>query len=167
MKNAIFITLFLFAFRQADAQQIRRWKITDLENYIQQSDSPLVVNFWATYCVPCKEEIPYFQSITKKYAKKKLKLLLVSLDLKADYPEKILAYMRQEKITAEVVWLDETDADYFIPKIDARWAGALPATLLTARGIAKPIFFDKQVKPDELEKAIQKILHPDEVKRSK
>ena len=73
-----------------------------------------------------------------------------------------MEYLRKEKIRAEVVWLDETDADYFIPRIDSSWTGALPATLLSSKGIAKPLFFDRQLKPEELEKAIRKILHPDE-----
>jgi thiol-disulfide isomerase/thioredoxin len=165
--RAILLAILFALFGLNSNAQIRSWKITDLEKYIQTTDSPLIVNFWATFCVPCKEEIPYFEAITRKYAKNKVKLLLVSLDLKKDYPEKIMEYMHTEKITAEVVWLDETDADYFIPRIDSSWTGALPATLLSSKGIAKPLFYDRQLKPEELEKAIRKILHPDESSHSK
>jgi len=167
MMRVLLLTIFFVLVGLNSNAQIRSWKITDHEKYIQTTDSPLVVNFWATYCVPCKEEIPYFEKISGKFAKNKVKLLLVSLDVKKDYPEKIMEYLRKEKIRAEVVWLDETDADYFIPRIDSSWTGALPATLLSSKGIAKPLFFDRQLKPEELEKAIQKILHPDESNHKK
>jgi len=167
MMRITLLAIFFALVGLNSSAQIRSWKIADLENYIQTTDSPLVVNFWATYCVPCKDEIPYFETITRKYAKSKVKLLLVSLDLKKDYPEKIMEYLHKEKIRAEVVWLDETDADYFIPRIDSSWTGALPATLLSSKGISKPLFYDRQLKPDELEKAIRKILHPDESNHTK
>ncbi|MCP4988939.1 MAG: TlpA family protein disulfide reductase [Colwellia sp.] len=36
-----------------------------------QSDSTYIVNFWATWCKPCVEELPLFESISKRYKKKK------------------------------------------------------------------------------------------------
>lgn len=145
---------------QTRAQEIKRWKIQDLENYIRHSDSPLVANFWATYCVPCKEELPYFQTTIKEYSKQKIKLLLVSLDQEKDYPGIIREYLKSAGIIVETVWLDETDADYFIPKIDSAWSGAIPATLLVSPHDGKRLFFDHQMKPKELEKAIEYILQP-------
>jgi thiol-disulfide isomerase/thioredoxin len=65
----IVFVLFLSC-KQASSQSIPKWKITDLEEYIAKSDTPVIVNFWATYCGPCLKEIPYFQEITKKYKNK-------------------------------------------------------------------------------------------------
>ena len=44
------------------------------------NDTLYVVNFWATWCKPCVEEIPFFEGSLKHFADKKVKILLVSLD---------------------------------------------------------------------------------------
>jgi len=159
MKASAIIFCFLLLGFGSFAQQPPKWKIGDLQQFIEQTQRPLIVNFWATYCVPCVQEIPHFESMTRKYAKNQLKLLLVSLDLEKDYPDKIEDFLKRRKIQSQVVWLDETDADYFIPKIDSSWSGVLPATLFMAPGMTRPIFFDHALTPKELEAAIQKIIH--------
>lgn len=40
--------------------------------YSQNNDTIYIVNFWSTYCQPCIEEMPYLQSISKKYVTKKI-----------------------------------------------------------------------------------------------
>jgi len=48
--------------------------------FAQQNDTTYVINFWATWCAPCVKELPYFETLTKKYADQKVKVILVSLD---------------------------------------------------------------------------------------
>ena len=158
MRTAILFICFLLLGYSSLAQQPPRWKIGDLQQFIEQTQRPLIVNFWATYCVPCVQEIPYFESVSRKYAKNQLKLLLVSLDLEKDYPDKVQDFVKRKNIQSQVVWLDETDADYFIPKIDSSWSGALPATLFMAPGMTRPIFFDHPITRKELEATIKKII---------
>jgi thiol-disulfide isomerase/thioredoxin len=67
------ITLHL----KSDAQKIEKWKITDVANLIEKSDSILVINFWATFCVPCIEEIPDLIKYANIHKKDKVKLYLV------------------------------------------------------------------------------------------
>src|SRR5678810_1086233 len=119
--NFLFVFVLFFSCRQVNSQSIPKWKITDLEEYIAKSDTPTVVNFWATYCGPCIKEIPYFQEVVKQYEKKGVKLLLVSLDLKESFPDKISSFANKKKFTSTIVWLDETNADYFCPKVDSKW----------------------------------------------
>ncbi|SHE83191.1 AhpC/TSA family protein [Flavisolibacter ginsengisoli DSM 18119] len=56
--------LFLFCSLRAAGQEIPRWKLADLENIISNSNQPLILNFWATICKPCLEELPYFQELS-------------------------------------------------------------------------------------------------------
>jgi peroxiredoxin len=40
----------------------------------------VVLNFWATWCVPCKEEMPFFAEAQKKYGERNVVILAASLD---------------------------------------------------------------------------------------
>ena len=114
-----------------NAQDIKKWKITDVEQYITESkDEVLVINFWATFCKPCVAEIPFFISTVEKYKSSKVALLLVSLDLPSFYPTKIAAFAKKNNFRASIAWLDETNADYFCPRVDSAWSGSIPATLV-------------------------------------
>jgi thiol-disulfide isomerase/thioredoxin len=156
MKSLLLIA-FLSGAATVSAQEIKKIKITDLEKTIKESKTPLVVNFWATFCIPCIEEIPYFQETVKKYKKEKVTLLLVSIDMREDYP-KIKSFAAKKKFTAPIVWLNETNADYFCPKVDKSWSGAIPATLFINNKTGYRKFYEEQIKEDKLEKEIMAIL---------
>jgi hypothetical protein len=75
------------------------------------------------------EEIPYFMETVKKYSEQKVELLLMSCDFPSSYPNKILDLIKKKHFEATFFWLNETNADYFCPKIDPKWDGTLPSTL--------------------------------------
>ena len=149
-----FIIVMLFSSVAICAQPIEKWKIAQLEEYIKQSDKPLIVNFWATFCKPCVEEIPYFQALTKKYEKEGIKLLLVSLDLKEAYP-KIKDFAVKHQFRAPIVYLNETNADIFCPKVDEKWSGAIPASLFVNNQTGYRKFFEEQIPEKKLEEEIK------------
>jgi len=158
-KQLLFAFVFFVSCRQqASSQSIEKWKIEDLEQYIAKSDTPVIVNFWATYCVPCLKEIPRFEETVKKYNDKGVKLLLVSLDFKETYPEKISSFVNKRKFKSPVVWLDETNADYFCPKIDSRWSGVMPATLFINNKKSVRNFFEEEMSKEKFEDEVKKIL---------
>ena len=143
---------------QSSAQSIAKWKIGELENYIKQSSKPLIVNFWATFCKPCVEEIPYFQKLVKKYEKEGIELLLVSLDLKDAYAT-IPAFAAKHKFSSKIVYLNETNADLFCPKVDEKWSGAIPASLLINNKTGYKKFFEEQIAENKLEEEIKALIN--------
>ena len=157
--NLLFVFVLFFSCREVNSQSIPKWKITDLEEYIAKSDTPVIVNFWATYCVPCIKEIPYFQEVVKKYEEKGVKLLLVSLDFRESFPDKISSFADKRKFTSPIVWLDETDADYFCPKVDSTWSGVMPATLFINNKKGHRSFFEEEMSKEEFESEIRKIVN--------
>jgi thiol-disulfide isomerase/thioredoxin len=157
MKKYFILIALLMAGAFCFSQGVKKIKAVDLEKTIRESKTPMIISFWATFCVPCVKEIPYFQKLVKKYAKDSVKLLLVSLDLQEDYP-KIKPFAAKRNFTATINWLNETDADYFCPRIDSSWSGSIPATLFVnnKRGYRK--FYEEQLPEEKFEKEIMAIL---------
>lgn len=143
MMKQIFIILLIVLPAMGALAQVKKIKITDLEAHIQNSDHPLVVSFFATWCAPCVEEIPWLQGGVAQFTEQKVELVLVSLDFPKDYPAKLEAFVKKRNFKATVYWLDETDADYFCPKVDPRWQGGIPATLFLNKKNGYRRFFDR------------------------
>lgn len=160
-KNKRRLVILAFAFIACfglQAQEIKKIKITDLEKTMKESTGPTIISFWATFCIPCLEEIPYFQEEIAKHKQDSIQYLLVSLDLEDYFPKKIEGVVKKHKITAPVVWLDEYNADYFCPKVDPKWSGAIPATLFLNNKKGYRKFYEDQVSHDQLKKEIMAIL---------
>jgi thiol-disulfide isomerase/thioredoxin len=139
-------------------REIKVVKIDELKKIIADKKTPLVINFWATWCKPCIEELPYF---LKEYEANKdagLELLLVSLDFENDYAERLKKFAEQKKISAPIFWLNETNADIFCPAIDSAWSGAIPASLFINSQTGYRKFYESQLSPAELRKEIMAIL---------
>lgn len=149
---------FLFLNFLSYSQSVPILKITDLEKRIKNnSDTTYIVNFWATWCAPCVKELPDFDSISKVYNKKKIKVLLVTMDFKEDLNSKVLPFIAAKKIFSEVLLLDEVNGNYFIPKISNAWTGALPATLIINQKNNLNHFFEKKLTFDFLKNEIEAI----------
>ncbi len=159
MKMIIAGIAFIFFSTISYAQQISQWKITDIEKLMQTSDSHiLVLNFWATFCKPCVAEIPSFIKISEKYKSEKVKLILVSLDLPSYYPKKIAAFAKEHNFDTNIGWLQETNADYFCPKIDAGWSGSIPATLILNKKTGYRFFVEGEITEPQFEEALKKAM---------
>jgi thiol-disulfide isomerase/thioredoxin len=117
----------------------------------------LLVNFWATYCVPCRKEMPQLVALAAKYKAKGYEFITVS----ADEPEQLkdaAAFLDKMKVAAPTYIKKAKDDDKFSGAIDPKWSGALPASFLYDRSGRKVRSFFGEVKPSELEAAIQKLL---------
>ncbi len=124
--------------------------------YPASADSIYIFNFWATYCAPCIKEIPYFEQVGKAYASQKVKIILVSLDLKSQVTSRVIPFIKRQKINSEVILLNDPDANAWIDKVNPSWDGAIPATLIV-KGDRRE-FFEKSFTKDELEQVVTKFL---------
>ena len=141
------------------AQDIPKWKIEDVvRSYSAKNDTVYVVNFWATFCKPCIEEIPHFLRLAEKYKSQKVKLLLVSLDLPAYYPAKIVSFAKKNNYNTNIVWLNETNADHFCPMIDQKWSGAIPSTIIVNNSNGYRKFKEEEMSAVELERSLQEAI---------
>jgi hypothetical protein len=68
---------------------------------------------------------------------------------------------KKQKFTFPILWLDETNADYFCPKIDPHWSGAIPATLFINNKTGYRKFFEEQLSHENLIKEVSALLKTD------
>ena len=95
----------------------------------QPTDTLVVYNFWATWCRPCVAELPYFEKLNQEYAEKKVKVVLVSLDIES-MGANLPVFVQRLGLQSEVVHLTDGKQNDWIPKINESWGGAIPATLI-------------------------------------
>lgn len=139
-------------------QQVKKANIDDIEEIINKSDHPVIISFWATWCQPCIHEIPYFQETVKKYQDQNVEFVLVSLDFKESYPAAIESFIKKRNFQANFFWLNETNADKFCPKIDAKWNGSIPATLFINNKTSYRKFYDRQLTPLQVEAEVKTLV---------
>ncbi len=106
-------------------------KFPEFKNsYLQgESDTLYVINFWATWCKPCIEEMPYFLEAEKEFSAKKFKLVLASLDFSSNLEKRVIPFLKKKGIESEVILIDDIDYDSWIDQVSDKWSGAIPATL--------------------------------------
>ncbi len=139
-------------------QSINLEGLKTLLNRDKSDPKPLLVNFWATWCDPCREEFPDLVKIDKDYRGKGLEFVAISLDdvteLKTGVPE----FLQLMRATMPVYLLDENDPGPAITLVDPKWSGALPATILyDHKGIIVYKHFGR-FRDAELRAAIEKAL---------
>ena len=117
------------AYCQDSHNSITRLNYAQFEPYLhRQNDTLYVVNFWASWCVPCREELPSFEKITEKYSDKKVKVLLVSLDFPTQVESRLIPFIHKNNLKSEVILLDDPNQNQWIDKVDPKWSGAIPFT---------------------------------------
>ena len=158
MKGFIVFTVSFFSALICFSQRVGSVKITELGKIIAESKTPLIINFWATWCKPCVEELPYFEKEVEENSKDSVKLLLISLDFKEAFPQSISTFAKERKIKGQIFWLNETNADYFCPKIDPKWSGAIPATLFINNKTGYRKFVEEQISHKTLKEEIMALL---------
>jgi thiol-disulfide isomerase/thioredoxin len=150
--------LLLVLVQSAIGQTIKKVKIADVVKMIDTSTSPIVVNFWATWCPPCIHEIPWFETAIAAMKDKNVKLVLVSLDFKSDYPKKLQDFVKDKGYKSTILFLDETNADIFCPLIDSTWSGNIPATLMINNKKKYRQFYGEQIPEMKFKQELDKLV---------
>ncbi len=118
----------------------------------------VLVNFWATWCVPCREEYPDLTRLEKAYRGKGLAVLGISIDSAKDLAavDKFLAKMRPDFPNYRKA--SGGDDQIFIESIDKNWGGELPFTVLYARDGKKAKVLSGKQSYGTFEAAVKELL---------
>ncbi|MDA0327372.1 MAG: TlpA disulfide reductase family protein [Bacteroidetes bacterium] len=110
--------------------QLEIYDFQGIERFLFLSDSKTyVINFWATWCAPCIKELPYFEQLQQEF-KDQVEVILISLDFPSQFETKLKPFLEEKQLKSKVIVLDDVDMNSWIPKIDKKWDGAIPVTLI-------------------------------------
>jgi len=124
---------------------------------IKPQTKPLLINFWATWCGPCREEFPDLVKIDNEY-KGKIDFITISLDFEEELNTGVPQFLKEMKADIPTYLLVTPDESAAIAMISDDWGGALPLTVLFAPNGDRILFRQGIVKPAELKAAIDKLV---------
>jgi len=96
----------------------------------KERQHPLLVNFWATFCDPCRDEFPDLVKIDKDFGPRSLEFFTVSLDDMTDIKTSVPKFLQSMNATMPAYLLNVSDPEPAINLVDRGWRGDLPATYL-------------------------------------
>ena len=130
----------------------------------QPRQRPLLVNFWATFCDPCRDEFPDLVKIDKAYRPHALDFVTVSLDDISDIKSGVPKFLDSMKAKMPAYLLNASDPEPAINLVDPRWRGDLPATFLYNEKGEVVFKHIGRVDPAQLREAIEKVIKKSEDK---
>ena len=93
----------------------------------------LLVNFWATWCEPCREELPALVAAARSFSSKDVAVVLVSLDSAKTGTAEVPKFLAKQKVPFVCWLLKARDPQPFIDGVDRKWDGTLPHTIVYDR----------------------------------
>jgi thiol-disulfide isomerase/thioredoxin len=119
---------------------------------------PLLVNYWATWCDPCRDEFPDLVKIDRDYRAKGLDFIAISLDDLVDIKTAVPKFLLAMNAKMPVYLLNVADPEPAINMVDRDWSGAMPATFLYDNNGKVVYKHFGRVNPGELRAAIEKLV---------
>ena len=159
MKTLFFFFSFLIISLTGFSQGFKPVKFDPIEKVLQtDNDTTYIINFWATWCKPCIEEIPYFDELMEKYSNQKFKVVLVSMDFESDVQKRLIPFLEKKKYKSEVWWFNEQKQNKFIEQIEKDWYGEIPFTVIKNGSSNKRFWKAGKWEKEELFKKVAEIL---------
>jgi thiol-disulfide isomerase/thioredoxin len=150
--------LALFATALAAQPKLTRIDESGYRKLIQsQSGHVTLVDFWATWCAPCRQELPLLAGLESRLRSKGVRLLTVS----ADDPEQERAaadFLKKSGLSGPAYLRQASDDDKFIRTVEPKWSGALPALFVYDRQGKLVQSFVGETEIGVVEAAVRKIL---------
>jgi thiol-disulfide isomerase/thioredoxin len=96
----------------------------------KKNDTTYLINFWATWCKPCVEELPYFEQLHSDFAGEKLEVILVSLDFPNQIESHLIPFLEKRQLQSKIMVLTDGDYNSWIDRVDPDWGGAIPISVI-------------------------------------
>jgi thiol-disulfide isomerase/thioredoxin len=120
----------------------------------------LAVNFWATWCEPCRQEMPDLVEAARETAREGLDVVLVSADFRKNLPA-VESFLGRFRVPFRCFLEESEDPQTFIDAVDPKWGGELPHTIVYDRTGAARISLSSRQTRQNFERAFRKVLAGD------
>ena len=133
----------------AAVPSVRTITLPELQRLIRERHGrQLVLNMWATWCVPCKEELPDLVKLAEKTGNA-ADIVGVSLDYPEEIASLVIPFLRQHPVNFPIYVAAVASQDDFINSFHPDWNGALPATFIyDSDGRQTTMMIGKRTLPD-------------------
>ena len=139
------------------SQEVQVIGVADLERIItEKTEKTRVINFWATWCKPCVEEMPYFNDVEEDARFDDVEIILVSVDFVENLDSRVNKFIRKKDIKSTVKLIDNVDYNSWIDKVDKSWTGTIPATLILSPDRTSRKFFQSAFTEGQLQEILLK-----------
>jgi thiol-disulfide isomerase/thioredoxin len=119
--------------------------------------SAVLVNVWATWCVPCREEFPDLLRLRRDYAARGLRLVLVSGDFDSEI-RSARRFLEEQGVDFPTYVKTGRDME-FINAFEPKWSGVLPATFLYDAGGSLRRMWEQKTSYATLEAGVLEVLN--------
>ena len=92
------------------------------------TDKVILINFWATWCGPCRMEIPDFNELYEKYSKKGFEILSISI---SDTKEQLEKFLKAYKIDYPILYGNQSEMQKII--MDYGGVYSIPTSFLIGK----------------------------------
>lgn len=148
----------LFQHQKSDEFNVEIINLEELNDIINtRQGKPLLINVWATWCIPCREEFPDLMRMAEDYDDE-IEVIGISVDLLEEIESKVNPFLQQVNSLFTNYIIEINDPEDFINFMSKDWSGAIPATFIYDKtGVQKEVFIGKQSFND-FEKSIKSYL---------
>jgi len=127
-------TVLNLALFSCSSQKIEMLSADNFKEHLASSPEELIlINFWATWCVPCKEEFPDLVRVEKEYRAKGMAFWAVSCDTEEDRNTALPRFLAQYESGLRHFYVDLGQSEEIINAVSSEWPGTLPATFIFRR----------------------------------
>ena len=123
----------------------------------KNDDKTYVINFWATWCLPCVKELPAFEKLNKEYKDKNVEVVLVSLDFSRQLETNLIPFLKNKNIQSKVIHFEDKNEQFWIQDIADNWSGSIPATIIY--NSKKRKFYEQSFHYETLKNELQTFLN--------
>ncbi len=155
---ASLLTVLLFACSQPKEQKIlvdtsATQLVSQIESY--KGEKPVLVNFWATWCIPCIEEFPYIMKLKENY-NDEFELIFVSGDFE-EAKEEAREFLKEQNVNFTTYYKTGKDNE-FIQTVSETWSGALPYTVIYSRDGSISAEWEGKAEYEQFEQELLKVI---------
>jgi thiol-disulfide isomerase/thioredoxin len=138
---------------------VKQIDFAGLRKALSPSSRPLLVNFWATWCDPCREEFPDLVKLDAEY-RGKIDFITISLDDLAEINRDVPKFLGEMNATMPAYLLKTIDDDAAITYVSKEWSGALPLTVIYDSAGKQIYYRQGKVKLEIVRAELDKLLKP-------